>query len=160
MAARGMTARAWVAADPDRAADATLTIGELAARTGVTAETIRYYEREGVIPPAERRGSGQYRRYAAADAERLRFVRRARDLGFSLDEVRELLDLASGARGGPCAEVSRMAQAHLAQVDAKLAQLAALRGELGRLVDACNRDAAVSDCSLLQALGRTPSSDG
>ena len=62
MAARGMTARGPVSADRDAPADAPLTIGELAARTGVTAETIRYYEREGVIPPAERRGSGQYRR--------------------------------------------------------------------------------------------------
>jgi DNA-binding transcriptional MerR regulator len=156
MAARGMTARGPVSADRDGVADTPLTIGELAARTGVTAETIRYYEREGVIPPAERRGSGQYRRYAAADAERLRFVRRARDLGFSLDEVRELLDLAAGQRGGPCAEVNRMARAHLAQVDVKLAQLAALRTELGRLVASCDRGGAVANCSLLSALSGAP----
>ena len=156
MTARGVTARGPVSADQGGVADAPLTIGELAARTGVTAETIRYYEREGVIPPAERRGSGQYRRYTAADAERLRFVRRARDLGFSLDEVGELLDLAAGRRGGPCAEVNRMARVHLAQVDAKLAQLAALRTELSRLVDACDRNAAVADCSLLSALSGAP----
>lgn len=152
MTGSGTTARGPGPTDHDGVANAPLTIGELAARTGVTAETIRYYEREGVIPPAERRGSGQYRRYAAADVERLRFVRRARDLGFSLDEVRELLDLAAGRRGGPCAEVNRIARVHLAQVNAKLAQLAALRTELSRLVDACDRNAAVANCSLLGAL--------
>lgn len=152
MGARGAMAVGPALAGEDRAAPATLTIGALAARTGVTAETIRYYEREGVIPRAERRGSGQYRRYTTGDAERLRFVRRARDLGFSLDEVRELLDLANGQRGGPCAEVNRIARAHLAQVDAKLAQLAMLRTELNRLVAACDRNAAVTDCRLLSAL--------
>ncbi len=130
----------------------TLTIGELAARTGVTPETIRYYEREGVIPPASRTGAGSYRQYASADAERLRFVRRARDLGFSLDEVRELLDLAASDPGRPCGGVNQIAHAHLAQVDAKLVQLRALRRELNRLIEACDRDAALADCSLLSAL--------
>lgn len=138
--------------DQDALADTPLSIGELAACTGVTAETIRYYEREGVIPPAARRGAGQYRRYAAGDATRLRFVRRARDLGFSLDEVRELLDLATGRRGGPCAEVNQIARAHLAQVDAKLAQLVALRIELDHLVASCERNAAITECGLLNAL--------
>ena len=137
------------------AAPGTLTIGELATCTGVTPETIRYYEREGVIPRAERRGAGQYRRYGAGDAERLRFVRRARDLGFSLDEVRELLDLATGERGGSCAEVNHLARAHLAQVDAKLAQLAALRAELNGLVQRCERDGDVAGCGLLSALSGT-----
>ena len=129
-----------------------LTIGELAARAGVTPEAIRYYEREGVIPPARRGGGGHYRRYGAADAERLRFVRRARDLGFSLDEVRELLALAARDPGAPCCDVNRIARTHLAQVDAKLAQLTALRAELTRLVGACDADVAVADCSLLGAL--------
>lgn len=143
------------AAAEGRAAPGSLTIGELATCTGVTPETIRYYEREGVIPRAERHGAGQYRRYGAWDAERLRFVRRARDLGFSLDEVRELLDLATGERGGSCAEVNRLARAHLAQVDAKLAQLAALRAELNGLVQRCERDGDVAGCGLLSALSGT-----
>lgn len=142
----------------------TLTIGALAARAGVTPEAVRYYEREGVIPPAVRAGAGRYRAYTEADAERLRFVRRARDLGFRLDEVRELLALAAGDRGRPegrsCAEVNRIASAHLAQVDAKLAQLRAMRGELARLVAACDRDAAVTDCSLLGALSGVPAVRG
>jgi len=109
-----------------------------------------------VIPPAVRTGAGQYRTYGEADAERLRFVRRARDLGFSLGEVRELLALAAGDRGRPCAEVNRIASAHLATVDAKLAQLGELRAELARLVATCDRDAAPADCSLLGALSGVP----
>lgn len=130
----------------------TLSIGELAEATGVTSEAIRYYEREGVIPPATRRGAGSYRQYGIADAERLRFVRRARDLGFSLEEVRELLTLAAGDPNRPCGDVNQIAHAHLAQVDAKLAQLRALRRELNRLIDSCDRDASLADCSLLTAL--------
>ena len=129
-----------------------LTIGELAARAGVTPEAIRYYEREGVVPPAARHGAGRYRRYGAADAERLAFIRRARDLGFSLDEVRELLALAAGDPRRPCAEVNRIAQAHLVQVDAKLAQLAALRAELDQVIGACNGVVPVADCRILGAL--------
>jgi DNA-binding transcriptional MerR regulator len=145
---RGRTASAAAALDTS----AGITIGELATRTGVTRETIRYYEREGVIPPATRGGAGRYRRYGAADAERLRFVRHARDLGFSLDEVRELLALAAGDPDGPCGDVNRIARAHLAQVEAKLARLQALRTELALLIDACDSDRAVAECSLLGAL--------
>ena len=134
--------------------EARITIGELAARSGVTAEAIRYYEREGVIPRATRGGAGAYRLYGAEDADRLRFVRRARELGFSLDEVRGLLALAAGDSRRPCAEVNDIATAHLAQVEAKLAQLRALRSELRRLVLACEADVALSDCTLLSALSR------
>jgi len=143
-------------APPDAEPPAGLTIGALAASAGVTPEVIRYYERAGVIPPAARGGAGQYRRYGTADAERLRFVRRARALGFSLDEVRELLTLAAGDPGGPCHDVDQIARAHLAQVDAKLAQLAALRMQLVELVDACGADVAVARCRILGALSGAP----
>ncbi|MEJ7813043.1 MAG: helix-turn-helix domain-containing protein [Gemmatimonadaceae bacterium] len=133
-------------------AEAPLTIGELATQSGVTPETIRYYEREGVVPEAAREGAGRYRRYGAADAERLRFIRRARDLGFSLGEVRELLALADGNPRDPCCDVNRIARAHLAQVDAKLAQLAALRTELDRVINACDGVVAVAECRILGAL--------
>ncbi|MEO7713533.1 MAG: MerR family transcriptional regulator, partial [Gemmatimonadaceae bacterium] len=76
--------------------DTTLSIGELATRSGVSAEAIRYYEREHVVPAAARGGPGRYRQYDEADVERLQFIRRARELGFSLDEVRELLALNDG----------------------------------------------------------------
>lgn len=107
-------------------------------------------------PPASDRAAGGLA--IGALAERLRFVRRARDLGFSLGEVRELLALAAGEGERPCAEVNRIACAHLANVDAKLVQLGALRAELACLVGACNRDAAVGDCSLLSALSDPPGS--
>ena len=129
-----------------------LSIGELASHTGVTAETIRYYEREGVIPRAARSGPGRYRRYTGADVERLRFIRRARDLGFSLDEVRELLALADGTPDRPCTDVDRIARAHLAQVDAKLAQLSALRIELDRMVGACQSTVPIAECRILATL--------
>jgi DNA-binding transcriptional MerR regulator len=130
----------------------TLTIGELALRAGVTPEAIRYYEREGVVPRAARGGAGQYRRYMEADVERLRFIRRARELGFSLDEVRELLSLAEGSPNQPCADVNRIARAHLAQVDARLAQLGALRAELDRVISECGGVVPVADCRILGAL--------
>ena len=129
-----------------------LSIGELAARAGVTAETIRYYEREGVIPEAERGGAGRYRQYRAADVERLRFIRRARDLGFSLDEVGELLALADGSPSRDCSSVNRIARTHLAQVDEKLAQLSALRTELDRVIGECDGVVPVGECRILAAL--------
>jgi DNA-binding transcriptional MerR regulator len=135
-----------------RSMPAALTIGELATQAGVSAEAIRYYEREGVVPAAARGGTGRYRQYGAADVERLRFIRRARDLGFSLHEVRELLALADGSPSHPCTDVNRIARTHLAQVDAKLAQLAALRMELDRLIGECDGVVPVADCRILGAL--------
>ncbi len=128
------------------------TIGDLARQTGVTAETIRYYEREGVVPPAAREGAGRYRRYSPADADRLRFIHRARDLGFSLDEVRELLALAGGDPGRSCADVNRIARAHAAQVARKIAQLTALQSELETVISSCSGVVPVSDCRILEAL--------
>ena len=162
MATVAAVARGAASQGRDRATDGTtgriaagLTIGALAARTGVTAETIRYYERVGVLPRPARGGSALrhagYRRYGAADVERLAFVRRARDLGFSLDEVRDLLSLADDP-ARPCAEVDALARTHLAQVEAKLAHLAALRTELRRVTGACRGGVAVADCRILRAL--------
>jgi DNA-binding transcriptional MerR regulator len=148
----GTSGDARVEESPPAPAPDRLTIGGLAARAGVSREAIRYYEREGVVPPAARGGAGRYRRYGEADAERLRFIRRARELGFSLDEIRELLGLADGNPARPCAEVDRIARAHLAQVDAKLAQLAALRAELDRVIGACEGAVVVAECRILAAL--------
>ena len=132
--------------------DPGLSIGELAARAGVTPEAVRYYEREGVVPPAARGGPGRYRKYGDADVDRLRFIRRARDLGFSQEEVRELLTLADGSPDRSCTDVNRIACAHLAQVDAKLAQLASLRIELDRIIGECNGIVPVAECRILGAL--------
>jgi DNA-binding transcriptional MerR regulator len=129
-----------------------LTIGQLARETGLTPEAIRFYEKEGVIPKAVRGGAGRYRHYGRADAERLRFVKRARNLGFSLEEVRSLLDVAAGDPQRPCGDVNALAKGHLAQVNAKLEQLSALQRELTELIHACDRDAAIENCTLLRAL--------
>jgi DNA-binding transcriptional MerR regulator len=130
-----------------------LTIGELAARTGCTAEAIRYYEREGVVPRPTRAGPGRYRSYGAADVERLAFLRRSRELGFSLAEVRALLAFSDGDPARSCNEVDQMARAHLAQVDAKIAQLVALREALAGVIAQCRGGLAVADCRILGALG-------
>jgi DNA-binding transcriptional MerR regulator len=132
---------------------ASLSIGEYAACTGVSTEAIRFYEHEGLIPPAVRAGSGRYRRYRPMDIERLRFIRHARDLGFSLDEIRELLTLADESPARNCTAVNRIARAHLAQVEMKIAQLSALRAELDRIIGTCNEIVPVSECRILAALG-------
>lgn len=138
---------------PTNTTDSALVIGELASRTGTSPETIRYYERVGVLAQPARSGAGHYRRYGPADVERLAFVRRARDLGFSLDEVRELLGLADQPQRS-CAEVDAMARAHLVSVNEKLAQLAALRTELERVIGNCQGGVAMADCRILAAFGR------
>ncbi len=130
-----------------------LTIGELAARTGCTPEAIRYYERVGVVPRPARAGSGRYRQYGDADVERLAFLRRARELGFSLAEVRALLTFSDGDPDRSCGDVDALARAHLMQVDAKLAQLTALRDALAGVIDQCRGGLAVADCRILGALG-------
>lgn len=136
--------------------DGQLSIGDLAACAGVGTDVIRYYERVGVLPRPARGAPGTthdgYHRYTAADATRLAFVRRARALGFSLGEIRELLTLA-GKPARPCGEVDQLARAHLAQVEAKIAELSALRAELERLIGACGGGRAVADCDILCSLG-------
>src|SRR5262245_65197075 len=96
-------------------------IGELARRSGVNIETIRYYERIGLLPRPWRTASG-YRHYGEVDVRRLAFIRRSRELGFSLEQVRELLDLAQD-QGRTCAEVRAVAETQLASVRSKLADL-------------------------------------
>lgn len=135
-----------------------LTIGALAQRTGVTAETIRYYERVGVLPRPARGVAGQthggYRRYGPGDIERLSFVRRARDLGFSVQDVRELLSLAEDPTR-PCGEVDALARLHLAQVEARIAQLSALRAQLEQVINGCRGGLAMADCRILRALSES-----
>ena len=134
--------------------DVGLMIGELAKLTGVTAETIRYYEREKVIPRPKRVGSGKYRRYEQSDADRLRFVKRARNLGFSLEDVRELLLLAESNPAKPCGNVNEIARSHIAAVDEKISRLTLLRAELAQLTDECDPNAAIANCRLLSALNQ------
>jgi DNA-binding transcriptional MerR regulator len=134
-----------------------LSIGQLAAESGVTAETIRYYEREGILPAPARKGTGQYRQYGLKDLERVQFIRRARELDFSLDDIRELLALAAADSQEPCGGVNVVAKAHLADVNAKRDQLLRLREKLTRLVGQCDQDSMIGDCTLLNALGAAAS---
>ncbi|HQT37867.1 MAG TPA: helix-turn-helix domain-containing protein [Acidocella sp.] len=127
----------------------TFSIGELAQATGTKVETVRYYERIGLLPAPSRTG-GNYRAYARAHLERLSFVRRGRDLGFSLDEVRELLRL-SDDRDQSCAEVDRIARHHLIEVERKLSDLKALRAELRQMLDHCQHG-TIAECRIIEAL--------
>ncbi len=136
---------------PSQAVTQGYTIGDAALQSGCTPEGIRYYEREGIVPrPA--RGSGNYRRYTEADIARLQFIRRVRDLGFSLDEARSLLTLASGNPQRSCEDVGRLARAHLDQVVEKLAQLAVLRNQLANLVNECQCNVDIARCGIISAL--------
>lgn len=129
--------------------DSTMAIGALARATGAKVETIRWYEKVGLLPPPAR-SAGNYRSYGAPHLARLSFIRRARELGFSLDQVRALLGLA-GQPDLPCGAVDAIAREHLAEIDRKIADLQALRGELGSLIDQCGCG-TVSDCRIVEAL--------
>ena len=135
---------------------ANLTIGRLSDATGVKVETIRYYERAGLIaPPA--RTAGNYRAYAAGDLERLRFIRRTRDLGFTLDEVRAMLDL-SAQRDRSCGTIDAIATKHLDEVDRKIVDLQALRRELSAIISSC-AGGTVGDCRILETFAEAQSQD-
>ena len=126
-----------------------MNIGELARAAETNAETIRYYERIGLLP-APPRTSGNYRDYSAAHVSRLSFTRRARDLGFSIDQIRALLGL-SDQKNQLCDAVDTVAREHLAEVKRKLADLTALRRELESLIGQC-RHGTIADCRILEAL--------
>jgi Cu(I)-responsive transcriptional regulator len=128
---------------------ANLSIGELAKRTLTKVETIRYYERIGLLPePA--RTEGNYRSYNDVQLGRLSFIRRARNLGFSLDQVRELLDLAD-QRERSCEAVDMIVGQHLVEIERKIADLTALRDELSDMIERCGRG-TVADCRIIETL--------
>jgi Cu(I)-responsive transcriptional regulator len=130
--------------------DRHLSIGALGRATGTKIETIRYYERIGLLPPPPRTGTGQYRSYTRDHLGRLSFVRRSRDLGFTLGQIRALLDLAD-QRDRECAAVDAIAQEHLVDVERKIADLTALRRELQDLIGQC-RHGTVAECRIIEAL--------
>ena len=130
------------------AATGAIQIGALSRRTGCNIETIRYYERIGLLPVPPRRG--RYRSYGGEDVVRLGFVRRARELGFTLGEVRALLDLATGGQAS-CAEVRDLAASHLKDVRVRIADLKRMERVLAASVRACDVDEDPG-CPLLQAL--------
>lgn len=129
--------------------DDCLTIGQLANGTNTKVETIRYYERIGLLP-APARTAGNYRSYRGEHLNRLSFIRRARDLGFSLSQIRGLLGLAD-QRDRSCSSVDVIAREHLAEVDRKVADLIALRRELDSIINQCGHS-TIAECRIIEAL--------
>jgi DNA-binding transcriptional MerR regulator len=124
-------------------------IGELAKATTTKVETVRYYEKIGLLSsPA--RTSANYRAYGSEQLARLSFIRRARDLGFTLEAVRELLTL-SDDKAQSCEAVDVIAQSHLTEIDRKIGDLTALRGELDRILGSC-RHGTVGNCKIIETL--------
>lgn len=129
-------------------------IGALARRAGVSIDTVRYYEKSGLLSPESRLASG-YRRYSAMQLSRLRFIRRAQELGFSLKDIRELLGLSQQR---DVAKVKRAAERKLADVEARLADLNRVRAGLATLVATCPGHGRAADCPILKALGEEETS--
>ena len=127
-----------------------MQIGQLAKRADVPIDTVRYYERHGILPQAERQASG-YRRYGEDDVARLRFVRRAKALGFTLVEIRDLLAL-SGRRADDMAGLKAAAIEKLADVEHKLEELTRIRDGLQALVASCPGHGPLDHCPILAAL--------
>jgi Cu(I)-responsive transcriptional regulator len=133
---------------------ARLRIGDLAKATGTKAVTIRYYEQIGLLP-APARTEGNYRAYSQEHTRRLRFIRRCRDLGFPLDQIRGLLRLAS-QEDRACSEVDRITAQHLTEIEQKIADLKRLAEELRRLSACCHGNGIIADCRIIEALSPDP----
>ena len=126
-----------------------LTIGTLSRKTGTKVQTIRYYEQIGLMNQPGRTAGGQ-RRYFEQDLDRLAFIRHSRQLGFSLDAIRELLDLADNP-AQPCDEANSIARRQLKQVEQRIKRLNALKKELKRMVVECTGE-SVAECKVLEVL--------
>jgi Hg(II)-responsive transcriptional regulator len=127
----------------------TLTIGKLATAAEVGIDTVRFYERAGLMKKPRRTAAG-YRLYAESDAARLRFIRRAKTLGFSLDEIAELLRLNDG--GGRRSAVRSLAELRLGEIEQKLKELGLIRDRLRRLVHQCHGDGPLTGCPIIEAV--------
>jgi len=130
-----------------------VSIGEAARRSGVSARMVRHYEALNLLPPVARTDSG-YRQYGEADVHSLRFIKRSRDLGFSMSEIAELMSLWHD-RKRTSAKVKRIADKHLAELDQRIAAMQALRATLAHLVHCCHGDAR-PDCPILDDLAGEP----
>lgn len=130
-----------------------MNIGEAAKASGVSAKMIRYYEQTGLMPQAARSDAG-YRHYGSSDVQSLRFIRRARDLGFSVEQIAALLALWRD-RDRASADVKAMALAHVAALEAKIAQLRAMAQTVEHLADHCHGNAR-PDCPIISDLAEPP----
>ncbi len=132
----------------------TMTIGRLAEAAGVGVETIRFYERKGLLDEPARPDSG-YRQYPEASVRRIRFIRRAKDLGFTLKEIGELLALKVQADTS-CEDVRTLAQAKIVNIECKLTELHRMKVALQRLSEACGDTGPTEGCPILDALDEVP----
>ena len=132
-----------------------LTIGKLAEAVGVGVETLRFYEREGLLPKPPRKRSG-YRQYPPQSVARVRFIRRAKELGFTLKQITELLELRVDPEKS-CADVRNLAKAKIADVDEKIADLGRIKSALGKLAKACKGRGPTSECPILDSIEREQS---
>lgn len=126
-----------------------MKIGALASSTGTKVETVRYYEKIGLLPPPART-AGNYRDYGSDHLARLSFVRRARDLGFTLEAVRDLLAMSDDKKQS-CEAVDTIARLHLGDINRKIGDLSSLRSELERVLKSC-RHGTVAECKIIETL--------
>ena len=124
------------------------SIGQVAKQSNVSVETIRYYEKEGLIEEPERKESG-YRQYKGEAIARLSFILQAKELGFSLKEIGELLSIKSDAK---CSAVKQLAQEKLGDIESKIKMLQRMRKSLKKLINVCPGQAPISDCPILEAI--------
>jgi len=129
----------------------TVAIGEAAQRSGVSARMVRHYEGLGLLPAVARTDSG-YRQYGDADIHTLRFIKRSRDLGFSMEEIAELVGLWNNRRRAS-ASVKRIAQKHLGELEQRIADMQSMRNTLSHLVHCCHGDAR-PECPILDDLSQ------
>ncbi len=127
-----------------------MKIGEVAREAGLGVHAVRFYEREGLVPAPRRQASG-YRNYSPEVVPRLRFIRRAKELGFSLGETLNLLELDADSSAA-AADVKRIAESTLEDIQSRISALQRIRRELKKLVDGCSGNGSVADCSILSAL--------
>ena len=127
-----------------------ISIGDLAKGTGTKVVTVRYYEQIGLLPVPSRT-AGNYRTYSNEHMRRLRFIRRCRDLGFTLDQIRDLLRLSS-QKDEECADVDRITAQHLIEIEQKISDLKRLATELRRLNNCCQGNGIIADCRIIEAL--------
>jgi MerR family transcriptional regulator, copper efflux regulator len=136
----------------------TLTIGELAQACEINLETLRYYERVGLMHPPPRSSSG-HRQYPASAAERIVFIRRAQSLGFTLTEIRELLHLKR-EQGQLCTDVVKSIDTKLVEVEKKIKDLRSIRSALGKMKELCHGDCLIGDCPILENLEHPSNASG
>ncbi len=127
-----------------------MTTGQLAKKAGVNIQTIRYYERRGLMPKPHRRESG-YREYSDEAVKRIQLIRHAKGLGFSLKEIHELLSLSLDPET-PCSEVKKRAEAKISDIDERIKNLQWIKNSLLKLSKACQRSWPISECPILEAL--------